>query len=121
MNTTRVAPSAAHRTVRRCLVPVEATISAITRPTMIGARTKSRRKRMHGSLSLLSDVYQGDMSHLYRFLREDAADYVELGFTQFTLGVNGPDWTLGPEVEEWLEWRDEQRAARAFQSLRSGR
>ena len=39
---------------------------------------------------------------------EDAATYVELGFTQFTLGVNGPDWTLGREVEDWLVWRDEQ-------------
>jgi probable F420-dependent oxidoreductase len=45
---------------------------------------------------------------LGRFLREDAADYVELGFTQFTLGVNGPGWTLGREVEEWLAWRGEQ-------------
>jgi len=44
---------------------------------------------------------------LERFLREDAADYFALGFTQFTLGVNGPDWTLGREVEEWLAWRDE--------------
>ena len=45
---------------------------------------------------------------LARFLSEDAATYVELGFTQFTLGVNGPDRTLGREVEDWLVWRDEQ-------------
>jgi hypothetical protein len=33
-----------------------------------------------------------------------------LGFTQFTLGVNGPEWRLGPEVEKWLAWGDEQNA-----------
>src|SRR5262249_25825436 len=43
---------------------------------------------------------------LERFLREDAAAYLALGFTQFTLGVNGPDWRIGGEVEDWLSWRD---------------
>ena len=31
---------------------------------------------------------------LDRFLGEDAATYVEMGFTQFTLGFNGPDWRV---------------------------
>lgn len=46
-----------------------------------------------------------------RFLREDAARYVELGFTQFTLGFNGPRWDVerGREV---LAWRDEQNRDR---------
>ncbi|MBI5157502.1 MAG: LLM class F420-dependent oxidoreductase [Acidimicrobiia bacterium] len=42
---------------------------------------------------------------LDRFMREDLPAYVAMGFTQFTLGFNGPDW----EVEagaEWLAWRD---------------
>jgi len=43
---------------------------------------------------------------LDRFMREDLPAYVAMGFTQFTLGFNGPTW----EVEagaEWLAWRDE--------------
>ena len=32
--------------------------------------------------------------------------YLALGFTQFTLGVTGPRWELGPPVEAWLAWRD---------------
>ena len=51
-------------------------------------------------------VEPGDLD---RFLREDAERYVELGFTQFTLGVNGPEWRLGAEVEDWLAWRDERK------------
>ena len=39
--------------------------------------------------------------------------YVALGFTQFTLGVNGPEWEVGSAVEQWLSWRDEQNASRA--------
>src|SRR5262249_15409937 len=50
-----------------------------------------------------------------RFLAEDTREYVEMGFTQFTLGVTGPAWQLGEEVEDWLAWRDERNAA-----LRSG-
>ena len=44
---------------------------------------------------------------LDRFLREDAERYVELGFTQFTLGFNGPDWTVD-RAGDWLAWRDER-------------
>jgi probable F420-dependent oxidoreductase len=47
---------------------------------------------------------------LGRFLAEDAEACVELGFTQFTLGVNGPDWEIGEEILRWLAWRDERNA-----------
>jgi probable F420-dependent oxidoreductase len=47
---------------------------------------------------------------LERFLAEDADEYVARGFTQFTLGVNGPDWVVGAAVERWLAWRDERNA-----------
>jgi probable F420-dependent oxidoreductase len=50
---------------------------------------------------------------LERFLREDVDTYVAMGFTHFTLGVNGPDWPVGREVEDWLAWRDERNAAPA--------
>jgi probable F420-dependent oxidoreductase len=47
---------------------------------------------------------------LARFLVDDAEAYVELGFTQFTLGVNGPVWEIGEEIRAWLSWRDERNA-----------
>jgi alkanesulfonate monooxygenase SsuD/methylene tetrahydromethanopterin reductase-like flavin-dependent oxidoreductase (luciferase family) len=53
---------------------------------------------------------------LERFVTEDADDYVALGFTQFTLGVNGPAWEVGSAVEEWLSWRDERNASLAAAS-----
>lgn len=31
--------------------------------------------------------------------------YYDLGFTQFTFGLNGPDYDMTP-VKGWLEWRD---------------
>ena len=49
---------------------------------------------------------------LERFLEEDVERYVAMGFTQFTLGFNGPDWAVergGP----WLEWRDRLNAGAA--------
>jgi probable F420-dependent oxidoreductase len=48
---------------------------------------------------------------LDRFLHEDAETYVEMGFTQFTLGRNGPDWDLA-EVRPWLDWRDQVNRGR---------
>ena len=48
---------------------------------------------------------------LDRFLREDADRYLELGFTQFTLGFNGPDWTVD-RAGDWLAWRDERNLSR---------
>jgi probable F420-dependent oxidoreductase len=46
---------------------------------------------------------------LDRFLAEDAATYVEMGFRQFTLGFNGPGWAVDGGAA-WLSWRDERRA-----------
>ena len=42
---------------------------------------------------------------LDRFLEEDAPTYVEMGFSQFTLGFNGPAWGVDTGVA-WLRWRD---------------
>jgi probable F420-dependent oxidoreductase len=49
---------------------------------------------------------------LDRFLGEDAATYVEMGFTQFTLGFNGPAWRV-EDGAAFLAWRDRMNAARA--------
>jgi probable F420-dependent oxidoreductase len=43
---------------------------------------------------------------LDRFLAEDAPTYVEMGFTQFTLGFGGPSWSV-ERGANWLAWRDE--------------
>jgi probable F420-dependent oxidoreductase len=43
---------------------------------------------------------------LDRFLAADAASYVEMGFTQFTLGFNGPGWPVRNGAD-WLAWRDQ--------------
>ncbi|MCC6383372.1 MAG: LLM class flavin-dependent oxidoreductase, partial [Dehalococcoidia bacterium] len=48
---------------------------------------------------------------LGRFLREDASAYLEMGFTQFTLGFNGPSWQV-EDGRAWLEWRDRLNAGR---------
>jgi probable F420-dependent oxidoreductase len=42
-----------------------------------------------------------------RFLARDAATYLEMGFTQFTLGFNGPGWTV-EAGRDFLAWRDER-------------
>jgi probable F420-dependent oxidoreductase len=42
---------------------------------------------------------------LERFLREEADELVAIGFTQFTLGFNGPDHDVDAGAE-WLAWRD---------------
>ena len=47
-----------------------------------------------------------DPVDLDRFLRDDAPVYAEMGFTQFTLGFNGPDWDVSRGAD-WLAWRDE--------------
>ena len=46
-----------------------------------------------------------------RFLREDAERYLALGFTQFTLGFGGPDWTV-EGGRPFLEWRDRANGER---------
>jgi probable F420-dependent oxidoreductase len=42
-------------------------------------------------------------------LEEHADAYLAMGFTQFTLGYNGPDWDPG-DAGAWLSWRDEKNA-----------
>jgi alkanesulfonate monooxygenase SsuD/methylene tetrahydromethanopterin reductase-like flavin-dependent oxidoreductase (luciferase family) len=42
-------------------------------------------------------------------LAKHADEYADRGFTQITLGVNGPDYDLGP-VRDWLAWRDARNA-----------
>jgi probable F420-dependent oxidoreductase len=45
-----------------------------------------------------------------RFLSRDAEIYVAMGFTQFTLGFNGPTWSV-EQGADFLAWRDEQNRA----------
>jgi alkanesulfonate monooxygenase SsuD/methylene tetrahydromethanopterin reductase-like flavin-dependent oxidoreductase (luciferase family) len=45
-----------------------------------------------------------------QFLAEQAPTLLEMGFTQFTLGFNGPDWNVAAG-ERWLAWRDEVNAS----------
>jgi probable F420-dependent oxidoreductase len=47
-----------------------------------------------------------DSDDLHRFLIDDADAYLDLGFTQFTLGFNGPAWPVATGAE-WLAWRDD--------------
>ena len=42
---------------------------------------------------------------LDRFLAQDVETYLDMGFTQFTLGFNGPAWTV-EHGAAWLRWRD---------------
>ena len=48
---------------------------------------------------------------LDRFLDGDAETYLEMGFRQFTLGFDGPGWTV-ERGARWLAWRDERNARR---------
>ena len=47
-----------------------------------------------------------------RFVREDATTYLEMGFTQFTLGFNGPSWQVD-DGRVALEWRDRLNGVRS--------
>ncbi len=42
---------------------------------------------------------------LDRFLRDDAERLVTMGFSQFTLGFDGPAWDVDGGTP-WLAWRD---------------
>ncbi len=44
-----------------------------------------------------------------RFLAEDVDAYIEMGFTQFTLGFGGPSWPV-ENGAQWLAWRDHMNA-----------
>jgi probable F420-dependent oxidoreductase len=48
---------------------------------------------------------------LDRSLRRDADTYLAMGFSQFTLGFDGPAWTV-EHGTEWLAWRDERNDSR---------
>ena len=48
---------------------------------------------------------------LDRFLDEDVDAYMEMGFSQFTLGFNGPSWSV-EDGARWLEWRDARNVDR---------
>ncbi len=47
---------------------------------------------------------------LDRFLDEDAETYVGMGFSQFTLGFDGPGWAVDRGAR-FLAWRDERNRA----------
>jgi probable F420-dependent oxidoreductase len=49
---------------------------------------------------------------LGRDLADHADEYVAMGFTDFSLGVTGPDWDLAP-VHDWLSWRDDRNRSKA--------
>jgi probable F420-dependent oxidoreductase len=54
-----------------------------------------------------------------RFMAEHAPAYLEMGFSQFTLGFTGPAWDVDAG-QSWLAWRDElnrERTATASVSL----
>jgi probable F420-dependent oxidoreductase len=53
---------------------------------------------------------------LDRFLAKDAETYVQMGFTQFTLGFNGPDWHVDMGAP-WLGWRDRCNLSRSKTAL----
>ncbi|MEX0863818.1 MAG: LLM class F420-dependent oxidoreductase [Acidimicrobiia bacterium] len=54
-------------------------------------------------------VQPGDLD---RFLEREAPTLVDMGFTQFTLGFNGPEWDVDAGAE-WLAWRDQMTGPRA--------
>ena len=49
---------------------------------------------------------------IQRFVDQDAETYIAMGFTQFTLGFDGPSWDVAAG-ERFLEWRDERNRAPA--------
>ncbi|HUG47660.1 MAG TPA: LLM class F420-dependent oxidoreductase [Candidatus Limnocylindria bacterium] len=48
---------------------------------------------------------------LDRFLHEGAEIYLAMGFSQFTLGFNGPEWEVDAGAA-WLAWRDRRNGQR---------
>jgi probable F420-dependent oxidoreductase len=52
---------------------------------------------------------------LERFLAEDGQTLVAMGFSQFTLGFNGPDWPVD-DGAAFLAWRDSWNAERGVAS-----
>ena len=56
---------------------------------------------------------------LERFLAQDGQTFVDMGFRQFTLGFNGPDWSVDGGVP-FLAWRDAQNARGASRAIVAG-
>lgn len=50
-----------------------------------------------------------------RILNQHSDTFYELGFTQFTIGAGGPDYSFDV-VEDWLAWRDEKNRQLALVS-----
>jgi probable F420-dependent oxidoreductase len=48
---------------------------------------------------------------LDRFLADDAETYAAMGFSQFTLGFDGPTWAVDAG-RRWLDWRDRRNDQR---------
>lgn len=53
------------------------------------------------SVGIQPMAIESDLAH--------ADEFYDLGFREFTLGLNGPDYDLGP-VRAWLDWRDAKNA-----------
>ncbi len=56
---------------------------------------------------------------LERLLVEDGPVYLEMGFSQFTLGYNGPGWNVDAG-RPWLAWRDEINAGKRPRTSATG-
>jgi probable F420-dependent oxidoreductase len=56
---------------------------------------------------------------LDRFLAQDGATLVAMGFSQFTLGFNGPDWPVDAG-RAFLDWRDRVNADRVAPAAATG-
>lgn len=54
---------------------------------------------------------------LDRFLADEAPSLLDLGFTQFTLGFNGPDWDVDAGTS-WLAWRDQMNTEADLRTTR---
>jgi hypothetical protein len=49
---------------------------------------------------------------LERFLVQHGPIYLDMGFSQFALGFDGPGWNVDAGLP-WLEWREERNATLA--------
>ena len=80
-------------------------------PTRRRAGARGRRPAPAGATTAgrdAADIEWGvgvEPEDLARFLAEDAETYVAMGFSQFTLGFDGPDWDVDAGTA-WLAWRD---------------
>jgi len=66
----------------------------------------SRENRDPASIERAVGIEPTELAH---DLSAHADGYLAMGFTQFTLGINGPKYDLAP-VRDWLAWRDSVNA-----------